>query len=72
MAVTSYRITQYMVECDVCGENECCPDSLSENVHSKREAAKWAGMHTLKDGTVLCKNCFEKYKLRGKVNGTNS
>lgn len=28
MAVTSYRITQYMVECDECGENECCPDIL--------------------------------------------
>lgn len=72
MAVTSYRITQYMVECDECGENECCPDSLSENVHSKRAAARWAGMHTLKDGTVLCKHCFEKYKSRGKGNGANS
>ena len=61
-----------MVECDECGENECCPDSLSENVYSKREAAKWAGMHTRKDGTVLCKHCFEKYKSGGKHNGANS
>lgn len=68
MAVTSYSITQYFIECDGCGSNECCPDSLSENVHSKRAAVKWAGMHTVKDGRVLCDKCFNQYKNGGKSN----
>lgn len=67
MSVESYRITQYMITCDECGDNECCPDSLSENVHSKRQAAKWAGMHLMKDGTVLCDSCFKQRKDRRKA-----
>lgn len=68
MAVTSYRITQYFIECDKCGDNECCPDSLAERVHSKREAVKWAGMHIVKGGRVLCDKCFNQYKDGGKGN----
>ena len=63
MAVTSYRITQYFIECDDCGSNECCPDSLSENVHSKQQAIKWAGMHRVGD-LVLCDKCYKNHKNR--------
>ena len=66
MSVYSYRVTQYMIECDMCGDNECCPDSFAEKVHSKQQAVKWAKMHRIKDGRILCDRCFKKYKKGGK------
>ena len=66
MSVTGYRITQYYCECDVCGKSECCPDSKSEDVHSVQDAIKWAGLHRIADGRVLCDKCFAEYKLSRK------
>ena len=62
MSVTSYTSTSYDIVCDECGEGEVCPDSNAEGVHSKQEAIKWARMHKLKDGKVLCSECFKKHK----------
>jgi hypothetical protein len=66
MSVYSYRVTQYMIECDRCGDNECCPDSWVEKVHSKQQAIKWAKMHKTKNGKVLCHQCFWEYKQEQK------
>lgn len=62
MSVSSRRITQYMIECNSCGDSECCPDGLAEGVHSKQQAVTWAKMHMTKNGDVLCHECFLKYK----------
>lgn len=62
MSVTAYRLTRYWIECDNCGTSECCPNSYSEGVHSKQEAIKWAKMHKIKNGDILCDECFNKYK----------
>ena len=67
MSVSSYRITQYFIECDRCGSSECCPDNLAEKVYSKQQAIKWARMHRVKDGRVLCDKCFKKYKKGGEA-----
>jgi len=61
MGVTSFRTTEYTIECDGCMTREVC-HSYYEDVHSKQQAVKWAGMVMLKDGTVLCKDCYEKKK----------
>lgn len=65
MAVSSYRLTQYVIECDCCGVDECCPDSKTENVHSLSQAIKWAKMHKTKEGKILCNKCFKEYKNNG-------
>jgi len=62
MGVTSYQTTQYTVKCDNCGIEDTAPDSWSENVHSKQQAIKWADMHKVKDGRVLCDKCYVEYK----------
>jgi len=59
MGVTSCTFTQYVIECDNCDASECCPDSRSEDVHSKQQAIKWADMHKTKNG-VLCDKCYKK------------
>lgn len=59
MGVSSFQTTEYTIECDVCGTKEVC-HSFYEDVHSKQQAIKWAGMHRLKNGTVLCDNCFKQ------------
>lgn len=61
MGVTSMTFTQYVIECDKCGVNECCPSNQAENVHSKQQAIKWADMHNTKNG-VLCDKCFKNGK----------
>lgn len=65
MSVYSYRTTQYFIECDVCGSNEYCPDSLAERVHTKQQAIRWAKMHKVKDGRIMCDECFKKHKKGG-------
>ena len=57
MGITSYRTTEYSVECDQCGRLEVC-HSFYENVHSKQQAIKWARMHKTADG-ILCDDCFK-------------
>ena len=66
MGISSYRVTQYYIECDCCGCGECCPDSKAEGVHSKQQAIKWAKMHRIKDGRVLCEKCYQEYKKGGE------
>jgi hypothetical protein len=66
MAVLSYTTTQYWVECDDCGISDCCADNKTEKVYSKQQAIKWAGMHKIKNGDVLCDTCYEKYKKSKK------
>ncbi len=65
MSVYSYRITQYFIKCDVCGISECCPDGLAERVHTKQQAIKWARMHKVKDGRIMCDKCFKEHKKGG-------
>ena len=60
MGITSYRTTEYSVECDQCGRTEVC-HSFYENVHSKQQAIKWAGMHKTAKG-ILCDVCFKNRK----------
>lgn len=62
MGVESYRVTQYYVECDACGVADTVADNRAEGVYSKQEAIRWAGMHKIKDGRVLCDGCYNKYK----------
>jgi len=62
MGVFSHRTTQYTITCDECDVSETSPDSWSENTHSKQQAIKWANMHKVKDGRILCDECFIKYK----------
>lgn len=69
MSVTSYHITQYVVECDGCGISDVVADNLSEGVYSKQQAIKWAGMHKTKDGKILCNKCFKEYKKELRNNG---
>ena len=59
MGVTSYTLTQYIIECDNCGENICCPDSMVEGVHSKQQAIRWAKMHQTIHG-ILCDKCYKE------------
>lgn len=61
MAVTSFRTTEYSIECDECCALEVAHSGL-EPVGSKQQAIKWAHMHKLKDGRILCNECFKKYK----------
>lgn len=61
MGVSSFQTTQYTIKCDVCKIEEVC-HSFFEEVHSKQQAIKWAGMHKLKDGTILCDKCFKQRK----------
>ncbi len=51
MGVTSFGTTEYNKECDDCTTREVY-HSYYEDVHSKQQAVKWAGMVMLKDGTV--------------------
>ncbi len=49
--------------------------SFYEDVHSKQQAIKWAGMKKTKDGSVLCKDCYNKNKMVGMMvvcNNSNS
>jgi hypothetical protein len=62
MAVTAYHLVQYTVECDECGCGDVIPDNNSERVHSVQQAIKWAHMHKVKDGRLLCDRCFKEYK----------
>jgi hypothetical protein len=66
MGVDSLRVVQYTIECDNCGQNDCCPSSSSERVHTKHQAIMWAGMHNTKDG-VLCDKCFKKRNRKAEV-----
>ena len=61
MGESSFQTTEYTIECAVCKTKEV-RHSFYENVHSKQEAVKWAGMHRLKDGSVLCDKCFKQRK----------
>lgn len=61
MGVSSFRTTEYTIQCDYCSTREVC-HSFYEGVHSKQQAIKWAGMHKLKDGTVLCDKCYKSEK----------
>ena len=62
MAITSQRVTQYYIEYDMCGTSDTVADNWTEDVHSKQQAIKWAGMHKVKDDRILCPVCFEVYK----------
>lgn len=62
MGIQSLRFTQYYVECDICGCGDVIADNFSEHIHSKQQAIKWADMHRIKDGRILCDTCFEQYK----------
>jgi formylmethanofuran dehydrogenase subunit E len=68
MAVTSIRTTEYSVQCDKCGTLEVAHSGY-EDVYSKQQAIKWAGMHKLKNGKILCDKCYNEYK-KGNCNGT--
>lgn len=59
MGVTSFRVTEYSIECDDCNKLEVCHSTL-EDVHSKQQAIKWAEMHVLKNGHILCDACYKK------------
>ena len=59
MGVTSFRTTEYSIECDGCQKLEVC-HSFLEDVHSKQQSIKWAGMHALKDGRILCDACYKE------------
>lgn len=61
MGVSSFKSTEYTIECDICNSHETC-HSFFENVHSKQQAIKWAGMHKMNDGMILCDECFRKRK----------
>lgn len=62
MGVTSLRFTQYCIYCDCCGIGDVIADSSIEEVHSKQQAIKWASMHKVKDGRIMCNECFNQYK----------
>lgn len=66
MGVTSIHTTQYYVVCDCCGLEDVVADNKSENVRSKQQAIKWADMHKVKDGRILCDECFTQYKKKAK------
>lgn len=68
--IISHRTTQYECICDECGVADVVADSNVENVHSKKQAIKWAKLHLIKDGRTLCDKCFEEYKYsRSRKNG---
>ena len=61
MGVSSFTTTEYTVQFDCCSTMEVC-HSFYEDVHSKKQAIRWAKMHKLKDGTILCDKCFANRK----------
>lgn len=63
MAVTIKKITEYIIECDVCGDEDSCT-TFEENVANKADAIKWADMHKIKDGRILCDKCFAEYQSK--------
>ena len=63
MGITSYRTTEYTIICDRCGKTEVC-HSFYEDIHSKQQAIKWAGMHKVKNGDILCDSCFNTRKIK--------
>lgn len=67
MGITSARLTQYYTRCDVCGVEDVVADNRMERVYSKQQAIKWAGMHKIKDGRILCNECYLKYKTSKEV-----
>ena len=71
MGVSSFQTTEYIIECDICKTKKVC-HSFYKNVHSKQQAIKWADMHKLRDGTILCDECFAKNKLVGKLVACNN
>lgn len=71
MGVSSIQTTKYTIECDICGTREVC-NSYYENVHSKQQAVKWAGMKKTNDGRILCQKCFNKNRLIGKFVACNN
>lgn len=66
MGVTSLHTTQYYVTCDCCGLEDVVAENVGEGVHSKQQAIKWADMHKVKDGRILCDECFAQYKKKAK------
>jgi len=71
MGVSSFQTTEYSVVCDICGKKEVC-HSFYENVHNKQQTIKWAGMMKTKDGSILCKDCYKKNKMVGKMVACNN
>lgn len=65
MGVSSIRVTEYTITCDSCGVMEVC-HSTYESVYSKQQAIKWAGMHRVKNGDILCNTCFNHRKIEMK------
>lgn len=63
MGVRSLHFTQYYVRCDSCGLEDTVVNSAGESVYSKQQAIKWADMHKVKDGRILCDKCFNQYKV---------
>lgn len=63
MGVRSLTVTQYDVECDVCHTCEVCYSPF-EDVHSKQQVVKWAEMHTLRNGQILCDACHKKRRAK--------
>ena len=57
MSVQKRQFVEYIITCDICGVQEVCPDACGEQVFSKAEAIKWAGMHRTKYG-IMCEECF--------------
>lgn len=70
MSITCLHITEYTVICDVC-KTKMRYDSQQDSVHNKQQAIRLAGMHMLKNGDVLCSDCFSKNKMVGKMVACN-
>jgi hypothetical protein len=63
VGISSLRVTEYYMSCDGEGCDYCDNVvNLQEGIHNQQQAIKWANMHKLKDGRILCDTCFQKYK----------
>jgi len=61
VGISSLRVTEYFTTCDFCGCAETLHSEIA-NVYTKQQAIKSSGMHKIKDGRILCNECFNKYK----------
>ena len=71
MGISTNTVTEYKVECDICGLTETLFSS-NGRIRSKAQAIKFANMTRKKNGSILCQSCNEKSKMVGQIVACNN
>lgn len=61
MSYRALRITEYQLQCDICGVEEVLHnfDTINNETVNSNNVFRLSGYHRLK-GLILCDNCFAK------------